>query len=111
MSGQSDEGVDMRESRVYQTSSSKCVHYNDCTCIDGYNDEGAHSNHDSLNSGSEFEEFTPVKGNFFPALRNTHDCSLIGCKADENDQAWTEEWEDFSSCQDLLTVLRQQKQE
>ena len=64
MSGQSDEGVDMRETRVYQeASSSKCVHYNDCTCIHGFNDEGAHSNNGSINSGSEFEEeFTPVKG-------------------------------------------------
>ena len=65
MSGQSDEGVDMRESRVCQeasSSSSKCVHYNDCTCIDGFTDQGAHSNNGSINSGSEFEEFAPVKG-------------------------------------------------
>ena len=32
--------------------------------------------------------------------------SFEGRKSDEKE--WNEEWEDFSSCQDLLTILRQQ---
>ena len=85
MSGQSDEGVDMSETKVFQ--SSKCPHYIDCTCLDGYNDEddiddddndddsGGNSTNESIHSGSEFEEFIAVKGIVESTMSN-HLCHL-----------------------------------
>jgi len=47
----------------------------------------------SLNSGSEFEEFLPIKGK--QNQRNSPDA------------AWTETWDDLTTCQDLISVLKQ----
>ena len=69
MSSESDEGVDMTESVDTRGQSSKCPFYSDCVCNSDSDDNNnvisdescSDSPSSSLNSGSEFEEFPPVK--------------------------------------------------
>ena len=76
MSGQTDEGVDLTEmpkcsySKYAADDQSKCAFYEDCLCNYASDcittittlDYSGSSTSGSLNSGSEFEEFLPVKG-------------------------------------------------
>ena len=67
LSGQTDEGVDLTEvSKCPYTPAddqSKCQFYVDCICNSDLTLDSGTSTSGSLNSGSEFEEFAPVKGN------------------------------------------------
>jgi len=83
---ESDEGVDMTElahNKGQINDTNTVISDESCSEI---------NINSSLNSGSEFEEFPPIKS------RKTRDDSPV----------WAEDWEDLSSSQDLITILKQQ---
>ena len=70
LSSESDEGVDMSEITYKKGKSSKCPFYADCVCNSDSDDTNTVISdetcsdiniHSSPNSGSEFEEFPPIK--------------------------------------------------
>ena len=70
LSSESDEGVDMSEIAYKKGKSSKCPFYADCVCNSDSDDTNTVISdencsdiniHSSPNSGSEFEEFPPIK--------------------------------------------------
>ena len=76
LSSESDEGVDMSEITYKKGKSSKCPFYADCVCNSDSDDTNTVISDEtcsdiniqsSPNSGSEFEEFPPIKcrQNFF----------------------------------------------
>ena len=119
LSSESDEGVDMSEITYKKGKSSKCPFYADCVCNSDSDDTNTVISdetcsdiniHNSPNSGSEFEEFPPIKcrQNFFKLNALCMEDYFLAKKIREDSPAWTEDWEDFSSSQDLVTVLKQQ---
>lgn len=71
---ESDEGVDMTELAHNKGQISKCPFYADCVCISDSDDTNTVISDEScsdininssLNSGSEFEEFPPIKCRYY----------------------------------------------
>jgi len=84
-SAETDEGVDLNENP-------KCIYPTDVLTNVMDSDNTSSS---SLNSGSEFEEFVSVKE------RKNHMSSPV--------TPWTEDWEDLSNSQDLISILKHHK--